>query len=350
MYGSICGIVTIRYEDGNVYEGPYVEESFVDSYGVIDASGRSLDHYGYFTCKDGRVFEGEQVDNHFSPLDVTGILKLTVPGQFIYDGEWCDQRMHGVGTCVYSSGDVYEGDWHQNARFGSGRYRSAEGWVYEGAFNNNQRHGDGSICWDDGGFYLGSWSRDKRSGKGVMLTRILDLYQGEFKDDHLEGWGQMFYSNGSSYTGFFANSMRHGKGKLTDRDGTEYHGEYVLDKRQGDFVVKCILPTVTTDVHPVEIRIGTFKEGSLMEWKRVINKAQTDDFIDLFYSRGGSFDSVYSMLLAKGLPKIPAGLDPDNKEVQNILERIRKEGGQLVSSIPLQQALAKVKEILLPIR
>jgi hypothetical protein len=350
VYGALDGIVTIRFEDGCVYEGPYVDESFVDATGRVDSIGRKKHHYGYYTCTDNRVYEGLNVDNHFSPEDLNSVIKLSMPGQFVYEGEWCDEKMHGVGLCTYNSGDVYEGTFHQNARFGQGQYKSIEGWAYEGAFNANQRHGYGSIRWKDGGFYIGYWHRDKRTGKGIMLTRILDLYRGEFKDDHLHGMGELFYSNGSSYSGSFRNSVRHGKGRLRDKDGSEYFGDFVNDAKHGDFVVKNVLRVDSSNNCESEIRLGQFSGGKLVEWKRIINKLTTDNFVDMFYRDRGNFDGVYSMIIAKNLPNIPIGLDPDNPDVQMILERIRADGGKLVSEVPFLQALEAVKIILQPIR
>lgn len=348
LYGNISGIVSIRFEDGAIYEGPYVEDRFVDGTGAVDPAGRSRDHHGYYTCTDGRIFEGTEVDNHFSPKDITGCYKLTVPGTFVYQGEWCDNRMHGHGLCVYESGDVYEGRWHQNARFGYGRYSSMDGWVYDGEFNQNQRHGQGTMRWSDGGYYIGEWHRDKRCGKGILVTRILDVYRGEFDNDDLCGFGHMLYSNGGSYLGQFVNSNRHGRGKLVEKDGTEYYGEFINDAKCGDFVVKCIVGT--GNERRVEIRIGSYKDGELVEWKRIVNKQLTDDFIDLFYQNRSNFDSIYSLLVAKHLPEIPVGLDPDNREVQLIIERIRLEGGNLVSELPLKEALEAIKLLLQPIR
>jgi hypothetical protein len=60
------GIVTIRYKDGSYYEGPYIEETAIDSLGNICESARSRNHYGIYKTADGRIFEGKNVDNHFN--------------------------------------------------------------------------------------------------------------------------------------------------------------------------------------------------------------------------------------------------------------------------------------------
>lgn len=66
-HGRVEGIVTIRFNDGSFYEGPYVEEAALDQMGLVSLPGaRASDHYGIFRANDGRVFEGANVDNHFN--------------------------------------------------------------------------------------------------------------------------------------------------------------------------------------------------------------------------------------------------------------------------------------------
>ena len=350
----LSGIVIIRYEDSSVYEGPYVEDKWVDSSGHVNSAGRSPFHHGYFTTKDKRVYEGSCVDNHFSATDLNGPIKLTVPGLLIYEGDWCDEMKHGFGVCEYlETGDVYEGRWHRNVRFGYGQYKSAkECWVYEGEFNSDKRDGEGSMRWKDGSLYMGDWVKGVRTGSGIFLTHTLDLYRGMFLDNFYSGSGQMLYSNGSSYAGEFQASLRHGKGKLIEKDDSESFGTFKNDKKHGDFVVK---QRMTDAPHKeslflFEIRLGTFEDGALREWRRVINPQATASFISLYYHDRTHFDGVYSLLLAKNFPHLPSGLDPDNRDVRLIIDRIRREGGSLVSETPLQHALAAVKSILAPSR
>lgn len=68
-YCSVEGIVTIQYKDGSFYEGPYVEEAAIDAMGCVTLPGaRSASHYGIYRTGDGRIFEGNNVDNHFDQV------------------------------------------------------------------------------------------------------------------------------------------------------------------------------------------------------------------------------------------------------------------------------------------
>ena len=79
--GRAAGLVTIRYLDGSYYEGPYVSEEWLDLMGRVPPDAHEKNHYGIFTCRDGRKFEGQNVDNHFDPdtdlaYDEQGVLHL----------------------------------------------------------------------------------------------------------------------------------------------------------------------------------------------------------------------------------------------------------------------------------
>ena len=41
--------------------------------------GRERNHFGIYTCADGRVFEGSNVDNHFDPFNLQVTATTTTP-------------------------------------------------------------------------------------------------------------------------------------------------------------------------------------------------------------------------------------------------------------------------------
>lgn len=159
--GKVEGLVVIRYYDGSVYEGPYVQEDAMDQMGIVHPSFRAKNHYGVYRLVDGRVFEGANVDNHFDPNNLQAHYRLTLPDSEVYEGNFCDEFYHGIGMYTYKDGSVYEGSWHRGTRFGHGHYRSAEGWTYEGFYDTNRRHREGVINWPDGSCYMGDWYYDK---------------------------------------------------------------------------------------------------------------------------------------------------------------------------------------------
>jgi hypothetical protein len=62
------------------------------------------------------------------------------------------------------------------------------------------------------------------------------------------------------------------------------------------------------------------------------------------------FDSVYSMILAKNLPNLPEGIDGNNRQVKNIIFKIRTEAGMLVGQQAYLKAKQQLDELLVPLQ
>ncbi len=52
-------------------------------------------------------------------------------GDYVYEGEWMDDRICGQGRFMYASGSVYEGQWLNDKYQGKGRYSWPDGRAYE---------------------------------------------------------------------------------------------------------------------------------------------------------------------------------------------------------------------------
>lgn len=85
--GRLSGLVTIRYRDGAIYEGPYVCEEWLDELGKVMPGALAKNHFGVYRCegKDGRVFEGKTVCNHFDPKNLQSYYRCTLPNSEIYE-------------------------------------------------------------------------------------------------------------------------------------------------------------------------------------------------------------------------------------------------------------------------
>jgi hypothetical protein len=348
--GRVEGIVLIRYIDGSFYEGPYISEDAVDFHGKTRDEYRPPNHYGIYRLKDGRIFEGANVDNHFDVNNLQSFYRLTYPNGEVYEGAFVDEHYHGVGMYCYKDGSVYEGRWHRGTRFGHGQLRSSEGWTYEGFFDKDRRHRQGVIDWPDGSCYMGDWYYDKIQGKGIFITPLRDVYKGEFEDGKFSGHGEIIYADGSIYVGEFKNGKRHGKGVFIEKEGTEYFGHFKEDLREGEHVVKVIIPIEEVGQDNYEIRVGVYESGNLVKWKsKFSNPIATKQFIALFKENREMFDSVFSMILAKNLPNLPEGIDGNNQQVKAIVFKIRTEAGMLVGQHALNQAQAQLEALFGPL-
>ena len=197
--GKLSGLTVIRYNDTSFYEGPYIDEKWLDNQGIVNLDGKPKNHYGIYTCSDRRVFEGFNVDNHFDPHNLQMFYRCTMPNGEVYEGEFCDEMYHGVGMYIYKDGAVYEGNWHKGSRFGHGHFRASPasgGWAYEGDWDTDRKHGEGMITWQDSSCYIGEWYYDVREGRGVFVTRLRDVYKGEFSKNMFHGNGELLYSDG----------------------------------------------------------------------------------------------------------------------------------------------------------
>lgn len=99
--GRLSGLVTIRYRDGAIYEGPYISEEWLDELGNIVPGALPKNHFGVYRCpeKDGRIFEGNTIHNHFDPKNLQSYYRCRLPNGEIYE-VW-------FGVCL-----DYFNDWY----------------------------------------------------------------------------------------------------------------------------------------------------------------------------------------------------------------------------------------------
>ena len=67
--------------------------------------------------------------------------------------------------------------------------------IYEGDFNNNLIEGIGKFKYANGEIYEGDVKNAIKSGKGIMTMHNGDIYDGEFKDNKKNGFGELTYTS-----------------------------------------------------------------------------------------------------------------------------------------------------------
>ena len=230
-------IVTKRYDDGSVYEGPM---------------RKGLQHgRGTYTTPDGYEYIGDWVDGA-----IEGKGRAKFANGSVYEGEFSRGAPHGTGRIVHADGGTYEGQWADGVIQGEGKAVHADGSVYVGAFRNATRHGRGVLSRDDGYRYDGDWvdgaqqgkarvnypdgtryegtfANGKREGRGTITLPDGFTYTGEWKGGELTGAGQATFANGDRYVGSFRNGSRHGEGVTHYANGDRYDGAFVNGERQG---------------------------------------------------------------------------------------------------------------------
>ena len=349
--GNICGDAIVRYHEGSVYDGPYVDERWLDYMGNTVHEAFESDHWGVWLTPDDVVFEGPSVDNHFDVTNVQGEFRVTYQNGEVYEGQYVDERRHGVGEYHYLDGSIYEGEWFKNKRQGFGVFSVSDGSIYEGEWDRDYIHGEGIWRWADGSSFMGDNIDGERTGRGVYITSHGDVYVGEFGGNHIHGMGTFTYNDGTIYEGKFRNNLREGDAVFSYPNGVKEIGEWRNDRRDGEFVVRRpVYADAADSIQGIrwddETQHGIWDEGEFEEWVAPpVNPKATSEFIQLFKEHPDEYDGVYAMLIARKLPIVPHGIQESHPDVQVIIQRIAREGGQLVAFDSYSETKNALKEM-----
>jgi len=105
---------------------------------------------------------------------------------------------------------------------------------FEGEWKDNKKHGVGRIWWSNGDRYLGDWKNDCKDGHGFMIWENGDQYEGSWKNDLREGSNAIYlYANGGRFEGCYMNDERHGPGAYIWPDGDRFEGKWKAGGRNG---------------------------------------------------------------------------------------------------------------------
>lgn len=115
----------------------------------------------------------------------------------IYDGFTHNNRMHGQGTLVYSTGETLAGEFRAGAIYtGKGRrmHNAKHTTYYDGDILEGKMHGHGTHK-TTAFTYTGGWQHGKRHGTGMLTFSNGQVFQGEFRDSWIVVGGGAFVSN-----------------------------------------------------------------------------------------------------------------------------------------------------------
>jgi hypothetical protein len=238
------GVGTIKYDNGDVYEGEFKDSTPHGQGKIIYSDERICEgnwkngklRIGTCKWKNGDVYEGELVDG--KPNGKGKMIYSNDSDGDVYEGEWRSGEKYGKGTYKWYDGNVYEGDWKSDYFDGEGKYKWPNGDVYEGEWRNGKRHGKGTREWSDGHVYEGEFKSDIHEGLGTYKWPNGDVYKGEWKDGGMHGNGIYNYANGDVYKGVFVADYRHGKGVMIYANKDVYDGEWIESEKHGRGVLK----------------------------------------------------------------------------------------------------------------
>uniref|UniRef100_K3X2I8 Uncharacterized protein n=1 Tax=Globisporangium ultimum (strain ATCC 200006 / CBS 805.95 / DAOM BR144) TaxID=431595 RepID=K3X2I8_GLOUD len=362
--GFIRGHVRIEYNDGSVYEGPWVEDVSYNKPSDMEPMKTrfSPNHWGKFTSRDGTIWEGEDVDNFFSPFTAMGEnFHVTTRENNKYIGAVRAGKYHGFGTLhinfVFSKGE-YVGEWCEGKRHGYGIERFDVGEIYEGYWEMDVYHGEGEIVYDDSSRYEGSFRYGKWHGEGVRTLENGDRIVGHFHEGLLNGPGIMEFADKRHYHGSFKNTRRHGLGVLTFPNGERYEGSFENDLPHGEgkYITKSA-PGENGNREPL-VRMGKWVNGERTAWlSKPSSELATSTFIQYFAVQQNltgemeidlvlpKFKTPYAVMVASMLPNLPEGVNADDAFVKVIMKMLAKTQNIMVGTDILDKTIAEHTQV-----
>lgn len=174
------------------------------------------------------VYTGEWLDNK-----PDGLGYLIASDSSYYYGDWSSGMRNGFGYMCFANSDSYSGEWSNNQYDGTGKYTFASSDYYDGEWKDGLQHGLGTYISKEFE-YTGNWEEGWINGEGRIVYANKDVYEGEFVENVLYGVGKYQFNNGNSYEGEFVDGKFNGLGRFLFADGNIYEGEFQDGKIKGD--------------------------------------------------------------------------------------------------------------------
>ena len=181
----------------------------------------------------------------------SGIGKYILPSGAVYEGQFKNGEVHGIGTCNYSDGSIYHGEWAYRFPHGKGSklYPDKEIWagqwnkgrpidkrgrVFDETFISKSAH-----TYDYVDIQVGCIKDDCINGIGTYVYADGSKYEGQFQEGKRQGWGSFYYPNGDKYVGDFHLNFEEGYGTIYYKNGKLARGQWYKGEYLGDhFVAK----------------------------------------------------------------------------------------------------------------
>jgi len=244
------GYGTITYENGEKYEGQFVDGQYCGIGMLYDADG-SIKQKGYWAGNEAvGDFTGD-CRNGKGSIDCTSRQEITerdpvrrIPARtstpdniYKYTGNFKDGKYDGQGVLSFVRGDKYEGQFKDGKYYGEGALSNANGDVYTGQFKYGNYDGQGTLKYAGGGTYTGQFSNGLPDGKGTKTCSNGDTYDGQFSAGRfLNGQGTETANDGSRFSGHFKDGQ-YVQGAMNKTNGEKYSGQFKEGKYDGQGVM-----------------------------------------------------------------------------------------------------------------
>ena len=167
--------------------------------------------------------------NFITSLNVKGIFKGnnisgigiedSVEGDYIYYGEFKNNKKEGYGTIEWKDGSKYQGEFKDNQINGYGMIKFPNNKFYQGQVKNARMEGFGEFFWKDEKRYIGNYKNDKRNGFGIYIFKD-DKQQSPINNKSFKK--SSLLDNFCSYIGFWKNGNMDGFGMIVTLQEVRY--------------------------------------------------------------------------------------------------------------------------------
>ena len=183
------------FNDGTKYEGEWEKNDFTG--------------YGRIIKSNGDLYEG-----NFNKGKICGFGIVKKLNGYVYKGEFINGMKNGYGI-EENENYEYKGEFIKDIRNGKGKlYLKKNKEIYEGEFNQGKINGIGIFYYKNGDIYEGQFKNGKMNGKGLFKWKSGEEYYGDYINGIKEGKGIYKYLNGKIYEGQFWNGRPNGNGKV----------------------------------------------------------------------------------------------------------------------------------------
>ena len=174
--------------------------------------------------------DGQTITEH-SSRNYTGKASVVYATKDRYEGDFKDGLREGVGTYTYFKEEgpqnKYEGEWLQNKKHGIGKMIYGGVGEYFGRFENGKRHGEGVFKYKkNGNVYSGSWKYGVKHGHGEFIFEKTKMkIAGEWENGKILK-GKWIFPNGTYFEGPFVNNYPKGEGIWHFINGNTVKGSF----------------------------------------------------------------------------------------------------------------------------
>ena len=245
---------------------------------------------------------------------------------YIYVGEWKDNKQHGEGIEIWKDGKKYVGEFRNDKWHGQGTLTLSDGTKFTGQYKNGKKHGQGTTILSNGDKYVGKFKNDKPHGQGTYTFTSGTIYSGQYTDGKMLE-GTITYVEGEKYVGEFEFDKPHGQGTITYSNGGKFIGQFIDGVEYGEGI--CIKPDgskIECQIESRDIYLGKNKYsisiiGGWHVFKKQIEFREQlkNDFDEKAYkfcltTGDGNFDALEKKIEIKETDETPAfGLETKYK-------------------------------------